>query len=211
MMWYETLALQTCFFPDQRPEGACVLYASHFFPICHRHLYQSTQVFFGHVPFTCQRTILSWSFLFQPSIRKQFLIILRAPRRHTRSARARQLMAVERAAAGISVIDIAFRIDCQILSVSLSLSIRQHALREVASRERLTREALFGSGNATTDLLCADEWHVSSGPDKECDSDGCENDEEGESGDLKASGDAHCEKTTLSFLLEGKRQLRNRS
>ena len=92
-------------------------------------------------------------------------------------------------------------------SVLLSLSNRQHVLGEVASRDRLTREALFGPRNATTGLLCADEWHVSSGPYKEGDGGHCDNGKEGELGDLKASGDAHCEKTTLSFLLVGKRQL----
>ena len=151
------------------------------------------------MPFTCQRTVRSWSFLFQPSIRKQFLIILRPSRRHARSAHARQLVAVELPAAGISVVDIAFRVDCQMLLVLLFLSIRQHVLGEVASRERLTREALFGPGNATTDLLCADEWHVSSGPDKECDSGGCDDGDEGESGDPEAFGDAHCEKATFLF------------
>lgn len=87
-------------------------------------------------------------------------------------------MAVERAAAGISVVDIAFRVE---------------------------RKALFGPGNATTDLLYADKWHVSSVPDKECDGGRCDDSGEGESGDLKAPGDAHCEKSSLSFLLVEKR------
>ena len=150
--------------------------------------------------FTHRRTVRSWSFLFQPSIGQQFLIILRPSRRHTRGARARQLMAVERATAEISIVDITFRVDCQVLLVSSSISIRQHVLGEVASRERLTREALFGPGNATTYLLCTDEWHVSSGPDKECDGGRCDDGEEGGSGDPKASGDAHCEKAILSFF-----------
>lgn len=77
----------------------------------------------------------------------------------------------------------------------------------MTTSERLTCEALFGPGNATTNLLCADEWQVSSGPEQEGDSDGCDNSEEGESGDLKASGDAHCEKAILSFLLVEKRQM----
>ena len=115
-------------------------------------------------------------------------------------------MAIERATARISVVDIAFRVDCQVLLVSPSLSIRQHVLGEVANRKRLTRKALFGLGNATTDLLYADEWHVSSGPDKECDGGRCDDGEEGESGDPKAPGDAHCEKSILSFLLVEKRQ-----
>ena len=112
-------------------------------------------------------------------------------------------MAVERAAAEISVVDITFRVDCRMLLIS----IRQHVLGEGASRKRLTWEALFGPGNATTYLLCADEWQVSSGPEKECDGGRCDDSEEGESGDLKASGDAHCEKATLSFLLVEKRQM----
>ena len=76
---------------------------------------------------------------------------------------------------------------------------------EVASRKRLTGEALFGPGNATTDLLCGDERYVSSGPDKECDGGRCDDSEEGECGDLKAPGDAHCEKSILSFLLVERR------
>ena len=46
---------------------------------------------------------------------------------------------------------------------------------------------------------------MSSGPDKECDGGRCDDGEEGKSGDLKASGDAHCEMATLSFLLVEKR------
>ena len=46
---------------------------------------------------------------------------------------------------------------------------------------------------------------MSSGPDKECDCGRCDDGEDGESGVLKASGDAHCEKAILSFLLAEKR------
>lgn len=113
MMWYDISAFRIYALPGRKVESAGVFSVSHFSPLCHHNLSQSNQDFLGLMPFTHRRTVRSWSFLFQPSIRKQFLIILRASRRHTRSACARQLMAVERAAAGIPIIYITFRVDCR--------------------------------------------------------------------------------------------------
>ena len=55
-------------------------------------------------------------------------------------------MAVERAAAEISVVDIAFRVDCQMSLVLLSLSIRQHVQESslVASDSRVRHSLALG-------------------------------------------------------------------
>ena len=52
---------------------------------------------------------------------------------------------------------------------------------------------------------------MSSRPENECHGGGCGDGEEGESGDLKASGDAHYEKAIFFFFkVEEKRRLRIR-